>query len=74
MTVWRRIHSGGVTLSPPPNIYHHLSATSVGYRTMCHHHKAVDLIAERYAESEDEDEAEAETDPETPTLTPPADD
>jgi len=41
---------------------------------MCHHHKAVDLIAERYAESEDEDEAEAETDPETPTLTPPADD
>jgi hypothetical protein len=39
---------------------------------MCHHHKPVDLIAERYAEDEEADEDEA--DPETPTLTPPADD
>jgi hypothetical protein len=35
---------------------------------MCHHHKPIDLIAERHAE--DEDDADAE--PETPTLTPPA--
>jgi hypothetical protein len=39
---------------------------------MCHHHKPIDLIAERYAEAEEEEEAD--TEPETPTLTPPADD
>lgn len=38
---------------------------------MCHHHKPIDLIAERYAES---DEDEGDTEAATPTLTPPADD
>ncbi len=38
---------------------------------MCHHHKPIDLIAERYAEAEEEDEDAAA---ETQTLTPPADD
>lgn len=38
---------------------------------MCHHHKPIDLIAERYAEAEEEDDGDAA---ETQTLTPPADD
>jgi hypothetical protein len=42
---------------------------------MCHHHKPIELIAERRAAVEDESEAEDEdAAPETPTLTPPADD
>jgi len=39
---------------------------------MCHHHKPIDLIAERYVEDEADDETEPDS--ETPTLTPPADD
>ncbi|WP_262342850.1 hypothetical protein [Haloplanus rubicundus] len=43
---------------------------------MCHPHKPIDRIAERYADAvRAEDEAdEADTEPEAPTLTPPADD
>jgi|GEM_PF-3027415 len=43
---------------------------------MCHHHNSIDLIAERYADTEgaDDETNEADAEPETPTLTPPADD
>jgi len=56
-----------------PNLYSVPPTTTVGHRTMCHHHKPIELIAKRRAEAEDESEAE-DAAPEMPTLTPPADD
>jgi hypothetical protein len=41
---------------------------------MCHYRKPIDLIAERHAEVEEDEADETDAEPETPTLTPPADD
>jgi len=40
---------------------------------MCHHHKPIELIAERRSDGETAEETE-DAEAETPTLTPPTDD